>query len=1630
MIKGKKKSENCIKPKYNRKLAISAGASALAVAVAGVGLWQNLQPIPAYARESFSGIKKVVESYDEENPFVILDIVPGSATYTYTYTDTYMAEEATPAPTGSGEGAIPTMTPAPIPQSFDIVTEVSLATMPYLTSGKTPAEMALIEAIQAYPDYFLDYQDRAMFADNLIPVEMNASELNVKYEESYGGVIGTEELSEKNGWTKVYESLTITSPMDWTKASNGLLYGDYEKLPDGQENREGYDYDRFTGILGGSSTYDENGIVYQSVPENGVYQVTFSYAGKETAGYRPIIESVKSNISDLDYSQTTGLYQKVNGHYVYVGTIEQILGIAPTASPTKLPTVMPTSSTTPSASPSGTPEMTPSATLEETAIPTATPENTGEEPTEEPTEEPNAEPDPIYTPVPTKTPDRTEEPTASPDNSSVAEQARAAMNAGVSDGKVLPHKNWILCVGNQEMPSASPETGSPSPENSPSSEYFTSPEPSASPEMNTEENSETSEDYYVLTFEYVIDLETPEDLYQIDQVNDIGESGGIRPYDAYQIREEEETSFGGGFGRLQSEEGSFFSGTSGLHYFKYVGPGNGNYKLTLLPEDDENGKLIKVINAPVYIRCRNTNDWLKQYVFNSLEGEENEKDEFAVEVKTVKAGDVTAEMIGEADLIYLEDGKAVIQGDFLAGEFERNYIEKDTVSDLSVEKGYQIVYRAVNDLLPVMVDYGIVEDTENYVDTNYQKLAKVFLKKDLEAYLTEFDTPEKLFGNLEASEHPDKEDNHFNYVNRNIYIINEDIPLAAEDFNESFNSDKVEKGFKEVLSAIQAENSALSEENKISEAISKAKVVQYIINYAVGLISDFRDMRVLELQPTTNETNDLQIRSDSENDYTTLYWKKKDSTLAGQQILRSTKKIDIVIDQKSVDELAGETTDLNNTYQMIFVGLDGQRLNQNNKKTVYNDSDMNGIIYSAKGDLTDSEDNRYAAIDLTVEKKNALLDFMKAGYPIVVEDGFFVDRTAKEVNENAINTKLVDEESQMYAFLKKAISEHEDYIYTISDVHSSSLFPVQVNIRRPKIAYQDEDNVASVQTVSADESGNYQGQIAYKITDDNGDSYFNDVAIRLYFDLNNDGRFTNAEELGLDGYSNDNGSITIDFNQTNKGIIPWKLEVADTENAYRRDDLRGFFIISQEVITPIRVLQVVVENTDATADLKKAYDADNVLLGYYLRGAEGLAGVYYEIETLTPDELSQKLAVQADYLLNDCDVLVLGFGEEYQLGGAADAVNSYINENRPVVLSSKALSGTCMGLDKKLLGLSDTQTYEQLGKNGNQEYYRFDGLKSEMFGAKQNLTVAQNNDGIISHYPYEMTSDDLKIYQAVEAGNYLLDFNQNVLEDNEAQENTAADDHAAITAWYCLGSSFGFSDSNAYEISRKDAANNYYAYSKGSIVYVGQDNYPFTYANAGEEDMNRLQGSAECRIFVNALMAAYNAGLKSPKVAIVAGFAPDAPEVESICIPFDQQLLDEGDAQNGLLEDTTDVYFRLNEPNITFRKMVRVSFYYQDDTGSQELSVGGKTVRVNPISTPIWRVENGQLIQLGEEFKPDPGVIYRFKAPVDALRNNLGQTGSQVYVVVESVFTKYGKEQKITGSDSVTLNRAQLFLLE
>ena len=48
---------------------------------------------------------------------------------------------------------------------------------------------------------------------------------------------------------------------------------------------------------------------------------------------------------------------------------------------------------------------------------------------------------------------------------------------------------------------------------------------------------------------------------------------------------------------------------------------------------------------------------------------------------------------------------------------------------------------------------------------------------------------------------------------------------------------------------------------------------------------------------------------------------------------------------------------------------------------------------------------------------------------------------------------------------------------------------------------------------------------------------------------------------------------------------------------------------------------------------------------------------------------------------------------------------------------------------------------------------------------------------------------------------------------------------ADVTAWYCLEDPASDSIS-AYDISRKDAANNYYVYSRGNVIYVGEEALP------------------------------------------------------------------------------------------------------------------------------------------------------------------------------------------------------------
>lgn len=1135
---------------------------------------------------------------------------------------------------------------------------------------------------------------------------------------------------------------------------------------------------------------------------------------------------------------------------------------------------------------------------------------------------------------------------------------------------------------------------------------------------NAGNNGNPGTEYYVVTFEYAYELTAGDErsLYAIESAQKLVPDGSGRPYDLYALNTESEDSVETFSDDEEADaQAQTYSSTAVQavpsnvttdKVFLYVGAGLGEYKLTDeadLSEADKAGQApvwMEVRNAPTYFRFNGGRDWLKQYVFHTLSGGDNANDNFRIEVRTIRADLLTQDMIKQADLIYLESGSAP----FINKESQKLTFQYIT-SDTTRENAYALVCRAAVDLLPVIVDYDATTN-ENYSKLDYQGLAKMFLKEDLETYVNDAQTvPDWLFAYLDNSNYPNRTDNGNHYVNRNVYVVNSGTSLVDKDFPDNFDGESAGNGFSEVLNLIRSENSLLPEENRIPENVGKAKAMEYIINYSVGFVADFTDLRILELQPTNNEAD---LWAETANDSTTLYWQRNATGSIKKRVLQSSKKVDATVTTRAVAAFNSEWEDINQNYNLVFIGLDGQKLNYETKpwrSTVYNDSNLNNKLYHT-GDLAAGSDERYDMSDITERKKLELLDFMRAGYPILVENDFFTGKSAKN-GADRINTKYVAEDTQMYDFLKQAVTDFHDRIYTIDDVHSDILFMAQLNIDHPVISVSDTADFTFTEAVNGELSVSF----TYAISNQKGDSYEGECHTEIYLDINDDGNYTDVERVdnrAAEGAvvraTAENGQATIVFTESpGSRAVPYKLEVLDNNNSYRRSSVQGILQVTDGTKEKIRVLQIGTKD-DATS-LATLYRQENSTLGYYLKTAENTMNVKFEIETMDSETLGGQLEKNANYL-NQWDLLIIGFGS----GSDAfpkDAVAGYVNEGHSVLVTGKQATDA-RALDYQLLGQYESRkTYGKLGRDYG-SLFRYAGLEAWMFTEQSNLGASGINEGSVFRYPYaiqkSVTLDGGRSYMAYD---YLLD-----LSSLQAP---------FVTPW------FVFAGSDAYDVSPGDGANNYYLYSRSNVVFVGNDDYS-SYTYDVDNPQNPVgKGLKESQMFVNAMMLAYNAGVHNMKVDIVSGFDAGAAEVTSISIPFDQEI----ETQNGLLDETVDVFFKFKNSNLTLSNVYAVNFYYEDAAGGTTLDVGDETVQVTPFTSSMWTVQDNALTEVAAS-QLRQGVVYRLKAPVIALQNNTAATNARIYVEVVSTLERPDGvgSKTVRGYDSVTFTRTQLFLLE
>ena len=312
--------------------------------------------------------------------------------------------------------------------------------------------------------------------------------------------------------------------------------------------------------------------------------------------------------------------------------------------------------------------------------------------------------------------------------------------------------------------------------------------------------------------------------------------------------------------------------------------------------------------------------------------------------------------------------------------------------------------------------------------------------------------------------------------------------------------------------------------------------------------------------------------------------------------------------------------------------------------------------------------------------------------------------------------------------------------------------------------------------------------------------------------------------------------------------------------------------------------------------------------------------------------------------------------------------------------------------------------------------------------AGSSLIATQVNEGQITQYPYQISAkEQLEIsnthYQWLQP-NMELDRNGDGKND--------------IVVWYCISgvASGNYKDTNIYNITPNDVVNNYYIYTMGNVTYSG----------AGH---SRPTKDAEIKLFVNTMIAAYNAGVTAPSVSFKDKSGSKIQSVYMLYDPVNHIVLD--DKNNG----TISVNFQADDYNILAGgQQLCVEFYKScaDDT-SGAISVDGITGKVLRLKTDGEDGKDGLKItdSNGNVISPierngvmncypiTNGATYTLKYSSDEMglfhtdtSGTILNEGAQASTIYARVYTVYDNGSKVTpcGIAELSISAEELFELD
>jgi hypothetical protein len=175
------------------------------------------------------------------------------------------------------------------------------------------------------------------------------------------------------------------------------------------------------------------------------------------------------------------------------------------------------------------------------------------------------------------------------------------------------------------------------------------------------------------------------------------------------------------------------------------------------------------------------------------------------------------------------------------------------------------------------------------------------------------------------------------------------------------------------------------------------------------------------------------------------------------------------------------------------------------------------------------------------------------------------------------------------------------------------------------------------------------------------------------------------------------------------------------------------------------------------------------------------------------------------------------------------------------------------------------------------------------WGSARTQKVELLNVGQILLYPYNVydeiiNNDNLLTVGRTHYQYFQIDMNAD--EDNDGESD--------ITVWLSLtdkGNGYNYIE---YDVAERDARNNYYIYTKGNVTYSG----------VGDAYINKPEFTAETQLYINTMIAAYQASAQKPEITIKESADSSSPDKDTIYVSMDSSILVDSSGI-GTVEDGT-----------------------------------------------------------------------------------------------------------------------------